>query len=194
MRAVVGHKGVVRASRISCLLVAAPMLGCLGFGGPLVAETGEGGGQDTSTGTETGTEQRCGPTTAVVDRVIDGDTIVLETGERVRYILVDTPEITDGKNECWGSEASAFNQMTVASREITLEYDEECEDQYGRLLAYVSVDGLEVNRTLLEKGFACVLHIPPNGDARFAEYQALEDAAKQAGIGMWSACATVACD
>lgn len=173
------------------------MLGCLGFGGPLVAETEEDGGEGTETGTETDTgapEHPCGPTLGVVDRVIDGDTILLETGERVRYILVNTPEITDGKNECWGSESSAFNGMLVVGREITIEYDQECEDKYGRLLAYVSVDELEINRTLLEQGHACLLHIPPNGDARHAEYQALEDGAKQAGLGMWSACATVACD
>lgn len=171
------------------------MVGCLGFGGPLTADDEEGGQASSSeTSSETGAEHHCGPTSGVVDRVIDGDTIVLESGERVRYILVDTPEITAGKNECWGTEARDYNNMLVQGHTIGIEYDQECEDQYGRLLAYVSVDDLQVNRALLEGGFACILHISPNGDANFAEYQALEDAAKQAGLGMWSACASVSCE
>jgi micrococcal nuclease len=84
--------------------------------------------------------------------------------------------------------------MLVTGRTITLTYDEECQDRYGRLLAYVSVGDVEVNRTLLEDGYACILHISPNGDDRVAEYQALETMAKNEGIGMWSACGTVACD
>lgn len=184
------------AAFLGLLSACALVPGCLGFGGPLVADTDGEDGQDSSTetSTETGEQHRCGPTSGVVDRVIDGDTVLLESGERVRYILVDTPEITAGKNECWGAEASDYNQMLVEGRTIDIEYDQECEDQYERLLAYVSVDGLEVNRALLVGGFACILHIPPNGDAKFAEYQALEDAAKQAGEGMWSECASVSCE
>jgi micrococcal nuclease len=176
------------------LSASASVAGCLGFGGPLVGDEDDGQGESTETSAETGTEHHCGPTSGVVDRVIDGDTIVLESGDRVRYILVDTPEITAGKNECWGAEARDYNQMLVEGRSIGIEYDQECQDQYGRLLAYVSVDELEVNRALLEGGFACILHISPNGDGAFAEYQALENTAKQAGVGMWSACADVSCE
>ncbi|PRQ09454.1 Endonuclease YncB precursor [Enhygromyxa salina] len=183
----------------SCLSVCAAATGCLDFGGPLVADDddpGDGDDDDTSaeTSSNTTSDHRCGPTSGVVDRVIDGDTILLESGDRVRYILVDTPEITAGKNECWGTEASAYNQQLVEGHTISIEYDQECEDQYGRLLAYVSVDGMEVNRALLEGGFACILHISPNGDAKFTAYQNLENAAKQAGTGMWSACAKVTCE
>ncbi|KIG16193.1 hypothetical protein DB30_04805 [Enhygromyxa salina] len=175
------------------LISSASMAGCLGFGGPLVGDTNDDD-DGTDTSTETGADHRCGPTSGVVDRVIDGDTILLESGDRVRYILVDTPEITAGKNECWGAEASAYNEMLVEGQTISIEYDQECEDQYGRLLAYVSVDGMEVNRALLEGGYACILHISPNGDAKFAAYQNLENTAKQAGVGMWSACAKVTCE
>jgi micrococcal nuclease len=182
--------------------------GC-GFGGPLIADsdedgdedgTGESGGTtggtdtDTDTGTDTAVIDTCGPTQAEVEWVIDGDTIVIPGDERVRYILVDTPEITNGKNECYGQEARDYNAMLVEGQTVSLEYDQECRDQYGRLLAYVSVDGVEVNRKLLEDGYACLLHIPPNGDDRYLEYQALEDAAKQADLAMWGACGTVACD
>lgn len=173
------------------VLLGSTGAGCLGFGGPLVAETDE----DSESESETGPEPSpCGPTSAVVDHVVDGDTIVLDSGERVRYILVDTPEHTNGDNDCYGAEARDYNNMLVTGRAITLVYDEECRDYYGRLLAYVSVDDLEVNRTLLEDGYACVLHISPNGDDRVLEYQALEDMAKAEGRGMWGACGTVACD
>lgn len=176
---------------ISALAGCALLTGCLGFGGPLVDD----GEQDAESGTdETDGEQRCGPSTAVVEYVIDGDTVVLSSGEHVRYLLIDTPETAEGKDECWGPEATEHNAAMVANRAVSLTYDVECEDQYGRLLAYVAVDDLEINRELLESGNACVLHIPPNGNGKAAEYQALEDAAKQAKVGMWGACGTVYCD
>jgi micrococcal nuclease len=185
----------MRAAWLQIALLGLPCAGCLGFGGPLVAETDEDEDSDSGSDSETGTPPSpCGPTTAVVSHVIDGDTIVLESGERLRYILVDTPEITNGKNDCYGAESRDYNNTLVTGRSVTIVYDQECQDTYGRLLGYVSVGELEVNRTLLEDGYACILHISPNGDDLFAEYQALENTAKSAGVGMWSACGTVSCD
>ena len=63
---------------------------------------------------------RCGPVSAEVAEVIDGDTIVLGGGEKVRYLLVDTPEITNGKNECFGAEARNFNAEYVLGRTVEL--------------------------------------------------------------------------
>lgn len=169
------------------------MAGCIEFGGPLVNDDGAKADEDSETG-DTDAEDRCGPSSGVVEHVVDGDTVVLTSGQRVRYLLVDTPEVTEGKNECWGTQATEHNAALVAGQIVTLEYDVECEDVYGRLLAYVTVDGIEVNRDLLETGNACMLHIPPNGNGRWVEYQAIEDAAKQAKVGMWGACGTVQCD
>jgi micrococcal nuclease len=167
--------------------------GCLDFGGPLLAETDDG--DATGSETDTGAPQSdCGPTSAEVDRVIDGDTIVLTSGQHVRYILVNTTEITNGHDDCWGAEARDYNAQMVVGKTVTLEYDVECTDVYGRLLAYVTVDDLEINRALLELGYACLLHVPPNGNARFAEYQGYEDAARDAGLAMWGACDPVPCD
>jgi micrococcal nuclease len=175
------------------LLLGLPSMGCLGFGGPLVGETDED--DEADSGSESGPALHpCGPTSAVVDYVIDGDTVVLEDGQRVRYLLIDTPEITKDANDCYGAEARDYNNMLVTGRTIEIEYDEECQDRYGRLLAYVSVGELDINSTLLEGGYACILHIPPNGDGRLAEYQALENMAKADGAGMWTACGTVACE
>ena len=139
-----------------------------------------------------GTGGRCGPEKGVVDQVLDGDTIQLRSGERIRYLMVDAPE-TSGTPECYGPEARDFNRQLVVEREVTLRYDQECEDRFGRLLAYVSVDGREVNTTLVQRGYACVLHIPPNGDDRAEELKALEDAAKAESRGLWGYCSPRPC-
>ncbi|MFZ5890546.1 MAG: thermonuclease family protein [Myxococcota bacterium] len=140
-----------------------------------------------------GAPDSCGPDSAVVARAIDGDTIELVGGKRVRYLLVDTPEITHGDAACFGAEARAFNQSLVEGRQVSLRYDSPCADRYGRLLAYVSLDGVEVNTWLVRGGYACVLHIPPSGNDRAAEFEALEQDAKRAGRGLWSACAAKPC-
>lgn len=137
-------------------------------------------------------EDACGPRRAVVQHVIDGDTIELRSGERVRYLLVDTPESTT-QVECFGSEAAAFNRMLVEGREVSLTYDSECTDAYGRLLAYVEADGASVNRALVEQGYACVLQIPPNGVDRAAEFYDLETRAVDDRRGLWSVCADTPC-
>lgn len=166
------------------------LAGCIEFGGPLINHDENA---DETTG-ESDTGSACGPTLSAVDWVIDGDTIMLASGEPVRLILVDTTEITNGKNECWGEQARQFTVDMVEGHEVTLEYDGECRDQYDRLLAYVSVDGVEVNRALLEQGQACLTYFPPDGEDRVFEYQQLESAAKQANLGMWGACNPVPCD
>jgi micrococcal nuclease len=144
--------------------------------------------------TDTTPEQRCGPATATVENVIDGDTVVLTSGEKVRYLLIDAPEITNGHNDCYGQEAFQYNRDLVLGQEITLTYDTQCTDKYGRLLAYVEAPDGELNTLMVDRGFACYLYIPPDGDARAAEFESLELGARQAKRGMWGQCPTVACD
>lgn len=139
-----------------------------------------------------GTGSRCGPERGRVAKVTDGDTIELETGEKIRYLLVDTPESTN-ELECYGEEAKEFNRSLVLGAEVELRYDVECTDRFDRLLAYVTVDGREVNRLLLERGYACVLHISPNGDEVVEEYEAIEDAARTGNRGLWGFCSTRPC-
>jgi micrococcal nuclease len=134
----------------------------------------------------------CGPTEGVVSRVIDGDTIELATGERVRYLMVDTPENTT-EIECYGPEATEQNRLLVEGQAVTLEYDVECTDRFDRLLAYVSVGDREVNAVLLERGYACLLHIPPNGADRVDQYETLELRARSGNFGLWAACETIPC-
>lgn len=136
----------------------------------------------------------CGPTTGIVARIVDGDTIELESGERIRYLMVNTPETTGGKNECYGQNAVTFNTDLVLGKAVTLAYDTQCEDMFGRTLAYVTVGGQEVNTLMVERGYACVLHIPPNGDDRADEFDDLEAAARQGMRGLWGACDPIPCN
>lgn len=132
----------------------------------------------------------CGtsPDTATVERVIDGDTIVLTGGEKVRYLLVDAPETTNGHADCFGANAAQLDADLVLGKTIELAYDIERTDAYGRTLAYVSAGGVDINALLVERGAACVLFIPPDGGDRRAAYEALQADAKAHRRGIWGTC------
>lgn len=126
--------------------------------------------------------ERCGPARAKVVRVVDGDTSEIEGGLKLRYLLVDTPELSG--NELFSSEAKEFNRSQVEGRQVTLEYDEQCRDRYDRLLCYVCVGATMVNEELLRRGLARTLIIPPN--RRYEkEFKALEAEAKAQRLGIW---------
>jgi micrococcal nuclease len=131
---------------------------------------------------------------AEVLRAVDGDTIeVLLDGaeEDVRYIGVDTPEsVAPGQPvECYGEAASEFNAELVEGEDVTLVFDAELRDRYGRLLAYVYVGELLVNAELLEQGFARTLEIEPN-TSKAPRFARLARHAGAAGLGLWGACQT----
>lgn len=135
----------------------------------------------------------CGPPTGTVANVVDGDTVDLESGVRIRYLNVDTPESTGGKNDCWGQQAAQANRDLVLGQQVTLTYDVECTDKYGRTLAYLKVGTTDVSKTLVETGNACVLVIPPNGADRKTEFEDAQSVAKTNRTGLWGACTTVTC-
>ncbi len=137
----------------------------------------------------------CGPEAGVVQRVLDGDTVELEGGQLVRYLLVDAPELgrKSGGAECFAELSAQANADLVLGRRVTLAYDVECRDDYDRLLAYVSVGGREVNALHVERGYACALHVPPNGAERVEEMEALEARARAQKRGLWGACAARPC-
>ncbi|MCX6706467.1 MAG: thermonuclease family protein, partial [Candidatus Woesebacteria bacterium] len=95
-----------------------------------------------------------------VTRVLDGDTIEIETGEKVRYMGINAPE----NNERWGMTAKEFNEKMVSGKEVQIELDRLKIDNYGRVLAYVWVDKKMVNEELLKEGLAKVLII--KGEAK----------------------------
>lgn len=124
-------------------------------------------------------------TDRVVD-VIDGDTVRTARYGRVRYIGIDTPELDaddpDVRRMAW--QAREANERLVAGREVQLVLDVQSHDRYGRLLAYVWVDGLFVNAWLLQQGYARVLTVPPN--VRYAErFLELERQARRERRGLW---------
>ncbi len=127
--------------------------------------------------------------TYLVTRVIDGDTIdVLMAGEnkRVRYIGIDTPETVHPSKsvECFGLEASNKNKELVAGKVVQLVKDISETDKYGRLLRYVYVDGLFVNQTLVQEGFANAYSFPPD-IAQSEVFLQAEREAREGGIGLW---------
>jgi len=138
---------------------------------------------------------------AIVERVVDGDTIdarfVVDghaVDERVRFIGVDTPETKKPGSpiECFGPEASARTaELLPPGTPIMVHRDTEPRDDYGRLLGYVyrTSDGLFVNETLLAEGFASKLAIGPN-DRLATRFAAVEADAREAGLGMWASCFT----
>ena len=122
----------------------------------------------------------------LVTRVIDGDTVEIEGGARVRYIGMDTPEDTSVK-ECFGDEATRRNRELVEGRLVELERDISDTDRFDRLLRYVWVDGEMVNEVLIAEGLASVSTFPP--DVRYVErFLGLEGEARSLGLGLWSAC------
>lgn len=94
--------------------------------------------------------------TFMVKRVIDGDTILLANGERVRLIGVDTPETKHPQKpvERFGKEAYLFTKRMVEGKEVRLEHDWQKRDKYGRLLAYVYLtDGTFLNAEIIKQGY-----------------------------------------
>lgn len=140
-----------------------------------------------------GPSNPCGPSSAKVTNAVDGDTIDLEDGKRVRLLLIDTPETTSGKNDCYGQQAAAYTASTLVGKTVNLSYDSVCQDRYGRTLAYVVVDGRDFNAELISKGYACRYYLKPDGMSREAEFADLESVAKTNRIGVWGACNPVTC-
>ena len=119
-----------------------------------------------------------------VVRVIDGDTIEIEGGERVRYIGIDTPEVYPDL-EAFGREACQANRQLVEGKTVRLEKDVSETDRYGRLLRYVWVDNTMVNAELVRQGLARAKAYPP--DTRYQKYlDQAEAEAREADRGMWA--------
>jgi len=121
-----------------------------------------------------------------VKRAVDGDTILLSNGKRVRYIGIDTPETKHPHKpvEEFGEEAYQYNKSLVEGKRVRLEYDIEKRDRYGRILAYVYVDEVFVNAELVKEGYAQVYTFPPN--VKHQElFIGLQRMARDEGRGLW---------
>ena len=120
-----------------------------------------------------------------VERVVDGDTIVVRGVGRVRLIGVDTPEtVSPGRPvEFYGREASAFTKRLLEGRRVRLEYDRERTDRYGRTLAYVHLaDGTFANAEIVRQGYG---HAYTRFPFRHLDwFRQLEREARSAGRGL----------
>lgn len=129
--------------------------------------------------------------TFLVTRVIDGDTIEIEGGQRVRYIGIDTPETVDPRKpvQCFGVEASNRNKQLVDGKRVRLEKDVSETDKYGRLLRYVYQDNSFVNLVLVQDGYAYSYTYPPDVkyQNQFTEAQRI---AREQNKGLWGSCQT----
>lgn len=121
-----------------------------------------------------------------VTRVLDGDTLELNNGERVRLIGVDAPEThhPEVPVQRFGEESTEFLRRFAEGFECTLEYEpSNIRDQYGRLLAYVFVGDRLANAEIIHRGYAYVYTRYPF--RRQAEFIALEREAREHQYGLW---------
>jgi micrococcal nuclease len=183
-------RGGAQRSGLVCLvvLVATSGLGCRPADPPLDSA----GRPPLSPSEESGIAPPFGPSVPVV-RVVDGDTFhVLRQGRDVtiRLIGIDTPEVGwyGGGAECYGARAGLFVRDLLEGEPVRLEFDHERIDPYQRTLAYAYLgDGRMVNRLLVRRGFAEVTIFEPN-DRYEPQLRAAEQAAREEGAGLWSAC------
>ena len=123
-------------------------------------------------------------------RVIDGDTIEIDYDgkkESLRMIGIDTPESVhpdQTKNIPYGKISSDFTKEKLEGKTVDIEFDTSHRDQYGRLLAYVYLDGELYNKLILEEGHALVSTFPPN--VRYVDvFTEAQSNARSAGKGLW---------
>lgn len=128
---------------------------------------------------------------AKVVKVVDGDTLDVEFNgktERVRLLLVDTPETVHPSKpvEPFGPEASKFAKETLTNQPVRVELDVSERDKYGRLLAYIWVGDKMFNEMLLEKGLARVAYVYPPNVKYVDQFREIQKKAQQAELGIWS--------
>ena len=134
-------------------------------------------------------------TRALVASAYDGDTVRLASGERVRLLQIDTPEL--GSGECYSRAArKALVRLVPLGSAVTLEADPSLDqvDRYGRLLRYVWRNGTNVNLALVREG-AAAPYFYDRARGRYAnQLLAAAKAAKAARRGLWQACPHTALD
>ena len=136
----------------------------------------------------------------LVTRVVDGDTLKLESGDRVRLIGIDTPEMHESNKlyrdsqrtkqdiktiKALGRRSYEFTKNLVENKRVRLEFDAERYDRYKRLLAYVYLkDGTFVNAEIVKQGYASLMTYPPN--VKYADlFLELYREARENQRGLW---------
>jgi endonuclease YncB( thermonuclease family) len=124
-----------------------------------------------------------------VARVVDGDTIVLDDGRRVRLAQIDTPELNE--NECFAKAAQATlaSMLPVGSR-VSLRRDPALDDvdQYGRLIRYVIDGRINVNLALVRRGAASVWFVDGDRGRQAKQFLRAARHARRSSFGLWRTC------
>jgi micrococcal nuclease len=123
-----------------------------------------------------------------IQRVVDGDTLLMANGIRLRLIGVNCPESVkpDWPVEPFGPEASAFTNEFVGQQQVKLQFDREREDRFGRMLAYVYVGDKLLNEELLRAGLARYESHFHYSESMKRRVRKAQDAARDARRGIWS--------
>jgi micrococcal nuclease len=136
-------------------------------------------------------EAQTGLPTGTVTRVVDGDTLEVQFNgkqEDVRLLLIDTPETVHPNKpvQKFGPEASQFVKETLTTgKEVRIQVGDEERDKYGRLLAYVFIDGETIQEKLLRKGLAKTAYLY-NDLSMLDEFHKAQDEAIAKKVGIWS--------
>jgi endonuclease YncB( thermonuclease family) len=124
-----------------------------------------------------------------ITKVYDGDTITLSTGEKVRFLQIDTPELSPA--ECYGEEArSALVSLLNAPGQLSLKTDPKLDkvDRYGRLLRYVFIGKTNINLKLVEIGAAAPYFYKGDKGQYSAQILKAAQTAKSKSLGLWKSC------
>lgn len=123
----------------------------------------------------------------LVERIVDGDTIVVSGNRKVRLIGIDAPEMETASTqiECFATEATSFIETLLTGSTITMVKDVSETDRYKRLLRYIYKDGVMVNDQLVKNGYAHASSYPPDV-AHQKEFKASEIQARENKIGLWA--------
>ena len=125
-------------------------------------------------------------------KTIDGDTIKIKYDgkeQNVRYLLIDTPETSHPQlgKQPFGEQAKERNRVLVNNGKLSIEFDVgQRTDKFGRLLAYVYVDGVNINEKLVEEGLARVAYVYPPNTRHLTKFEEAQQRAKAKRIGIWS--------
>jgi micrococcal nuclease len=130
--------------------------------------------------------------TAVISRIVDGDTVDLTNGRRVRLVQIDTPEVYFG-TECDGPQASAATKRLLpVGTKVKLLPDPAADstDRYGRLLRYVVrlADGVNINVRLVSDGAAAPYFYDGQRGRFAAQLERLAQRARTERRGLWGRC------
>jgi micrococcal nuclease len=167
------------------------------LGREVLAAIGFGDGRAGATQSKKSSNSTNSPSEKVtVLRVVDGDTIELDDGRKVRYLNIDTPETVKPNTPvmCFGLSAKEYNKSFVDHKNITLVYDRDRQDRYGRTLAFIFLEGADINNiedslnySMVKKGYAKAVFYAPNTTYKAVFQSAMQDAIDNKA-GAWKDC------